>query len=401
MNEEALIVAENAVIGCMLADNATIPEVLAKTGADDYSGRNVAVVEAVAGLSVAGTVVDPLTVWGELVRRGRGHSVGSSATLFELQSFGIPQTLNYHLDEVVKAKRLRQFQIFATRFAEATNHPEADPANLAARLVRAGEQASDTVGDTADIHVPTLREFLDTPDPEYDWVIPDMLERGDRLILTGAEGLGKSTLFRQLAVCVAAGVHPFSNRTIQQKRTLIVDCENGPVTMRRKLRPLAIQARQQGYGADDTLFVEGRPEGLNLLDPRDQQWLIQRVQRIQPAVLFTGSLYKLFEEDPNKEQPARTVAAVLDRCRVAGNCAVVLEAHSPHAQGSANDRAVRPIGASMWLRWPEFGYGLRPAEGSSRDERIVDFVPWRGDRDERAWPRQLRSGSIWPWEEPY
>ena len=63
------------------------------------------------------------------------------------------------------------------------------------------------------------------------------------------------------------------------------------------------------------------------------------------------------------------------------------------------ERNVRPIGASLWLRWPEFGYGLRPASGFDPAERLVDFVGWRGDRDVRNWPKQLRAGSLWPWED--
>jgi hypothetical protein len=169
--------------------------------------------------------------------------------------------------------------------------------------------------------------------------------------------------------------------------------------MRRKLRPLATQARLRGQGAGQTLFIEGRPEGLDLTDPAGQQWLVARVAALQPAALFTGSLYKLFEGDPNKEEPARAVSAVLDRCRAVANCAIVIEAHSGHSSNQAGERHVRPIGASLWLRWPEFGYGLRPTKDFDKNTRVVDFVGWRGDRDERDWPRRLKAGSVWPWEQ--
>lgn len=39
---------------------------------------------------------------------------------------------------------------------------------------------------------PDLWEFIGTPDEPFDWIVPDMLERGDRLMLTGFEGLGKA-----------------------------------------------------------------------------------------------------------------------------------------------------------------------------------------------------------------
>jgi hypothetical protein len=39
---------------------------------------------------------------------------------------------------------------------------------------------------------PDLWEFLAQPDDPHDWIVPELLERGDRLILTGYEGLVKT-----------------------------------------------------------------------------------------------------------------------------------------------------------------------------------------------------------------
>jgi hypothetical protein len=66
---------------------------------------------------------------------------------------------------------------------------------------------------------------------------------------------------------------------------------------------------------------------------------------------------------------------------------VLLEMHTGHAQGGGR-RPIRPINNSLWLRWPEFGLHLGDAGMISR---------WRGDRDERSWPAQLKRGGAWPW----
>ncbi len=53
----------------------------------------------------------------------------------------------------------------------------------------------------------------------YDWLVPNLLERKDRLIVTGGEGSGKSYLLRQMAVMMASGMHPFDkNRQIDPLR---------------------------------------------------------------------------------------------------------------------------------------------------------------------------------------
>lgn len=390
--------AEVAVLGILMAHpDQAAPDVYALVKPTDFTGPHVLVAEAIYGLRVKRLPIDPMSVGQEMKRRSTLTRVGGMAFVESVSRYTALAALDSYLAEIVAAKRLRMLNESAAKVQQwtAADH---DPAELAQYMVNAGQAVLDAAMTDEDIDTPTLDEFLSGQDPEYDWIVPGVLERSDRLILTGSEGLGKSTLFRQLAVTIAAGIHPFRHTPIPPQRVLYVDCENGATHMRRKLRPLAIQAKLQGHGAGQTLFVEGRPEGLNLLSPAGQNWLLRRVSALQPAALFTGSLYKMFEGDPIKEEPARGVASVLDRCRAAANCAIVVEAHSGHATGMAGERHVRPIGASLWLRWPEFGYGLRATKDFNPDTRLVDFVPWRGDRDEREWPKRLQAGRIWPWE---
>ena len=74
-----------------------------------------------------------------------------------------------------------------------------------------------------------------------------------------------------------------------------------------------------------------------------------------------------------------------------------LRAIAGHGTGADGSRNVRPAGTSLWLRWPEFGYGLRAGSDYDPRTRAVQFVPWRGDRSERDWPKSLRAGGSWPW----
>jgi hypothetical protein len=75
-----------------------------------------------------------------------------------------------------------------------------------------------------------------------EWVIEGLLAQGDRLVLTASEGLGKSTLLRQIAVCAAAGLHPFHSAPIDPVKVLVVDCENGRKLSRDRYRPLVAKA---------------------------------------------------------------------------------------------------------------------------------------------------------------
>jgi RecA-family ATPase len=219
-------------------------------------------------------------------------------------------------------------------------------------------------------------------------------------MLTGSEGTGKSHFLRQIAVCLAAGINPVGFARIDLLRILLIDCENGARHTRRQLRPLRDIANAAGRPIPvGSLRILMRPSGLDLTGEDDSAWLLERVIAHKPDVLIIGPLYRLHAQNPNEEMPARQTIAALDAARIAASCAVILEAHAGHAQ-NGKPRDLRPTGSSLWLRWPEFGYGLAATEVDDKDRATkVDLKAWRGPRDEREWPRAFTRGkpSEWPW----
>jgi len=259
-------------------------------------------------------------------------------------------------------------------------------------------------GEKPDL-APDLYEFLAVVDPPDEWVIPGILERGDRLIWTGYEGLGKSVLTRQLAVCAAAGIHPFTDEEFEPQRVLYIDCENPDRKSRRHFRKLERIARWKGRAVPEGILrILQRPAGVDLTREAGAAWLLERVTAHKPDLLVVGPLYRLHAADTNEESAARTVVAAIDAARIRADCALITEAHAGHGEAALN-RSVRPAGSSLFLRWPEFGYGIKPL-GDADDNghhRSAAVVTWRGPREERHWPKELCWGdgeSDWPWIVP-
>lgn len=247
-------------------------------------------------------------------------------------------------------------------------------------LEHAAEAAAADVDDTVE-----LDELLGTPDEPYDWLIEGLVERGDRVILTGLEGRGKSTFLRQFAVKAASGIHPFDDSAQPPLQVLYVDLENSRRQVRRKVGELRAAA---GGAYDGRLRFTFRPEGIDLTRTPDVAWLATVIGAHRPDLVVIGPIYKMATGDPKDEQTARVVSTVLDQLRTTHQCALLIEAHTPYADGAKSKRPERPYGASLWSRWPEFGIYLGP-EG--------DLLHWRGQRDERAWPRKVERGQPWPW----
>lgn len=252
---------------------------------------------------------------------------------------------------------------------------------------------------------PDLWEFIQVPDEDYDWVVPNMLERGDRLVWTGFEGLGKSMAMRQMAVMIAAGMHPFTWDDIPPMRVLLIDCENSEQQSRRKFRPLAATSVKFGHRVPEgALRLIHKPAGIDVSRPDDAAWLLERVTAHKPDILFIGPFYRLHAGNINEEGAARHTVNILDQARTAADCAMVIEAHAGHGEQGAN-RSVRPVGSSLLLRWPEFGFGIAPPPDAPpllAGERCTTVVvkSWRGARDDRYWPSRLTYGGEgnWPWK---
>jgi hypothetical protein len=123
---------------------------------------------------------------------------------------------------------------------------------------------------------------------------------------------------------------------------------------------------------------------------------MRRVEKIKPDVLIIGPVYRLHAGNPNDEELARKVSVVIDEARATAGCTVLMEAHAPHGN-NIGPRSLRPLGSSLWMRWPEFGFGLRPVEDEKSAQNVEGargrrVVPWRGSRDERDWPALRQAG---------
>jgi 5S rRNA maturation endonuclease (ribonuclease M5) len=244
-------------------------------------------------------------------------------------------------------------------------------------------------------------EYLgqDIGTPEF--VIDRTLARGEVLMITGFEGHGKSTLLKQIAMMTSFGVHFTTLQPMPPKKVLFIDGENTTMDNYadfKKLRWLADQDSSAARGADrEKLFIL-EPGPINLGDEQTFAWLIERVQGHQPDLIIIGPIYNLVARDLSSEDEARKLKAAIDSARRVCNSAVILEHHVPHESGGIRD--TRPIGSSLLLRWPNFGFGLQPVKDSTPP--IYDWKPWRGGRRrDREWPSRLGIGGSlsWPWVE--
>lgn len=385
--------AEKAVIGALVADARMLREVMTEcTPADFADTRLGSIYSGILHMQTQREPIDLLTVEAHLPTWG---IQGISIVDLSGWSTAVPTAKNAGLyaGQVRKAALARGLRSVAEvmRDESDTVAPEQAISNAMGSLkeLRANHTADD-------LQSMTLDEVL-TQEVEYDWLIPDLIERRDRAMFTAAEGAGKSTLLRQMAITAASGIHPFREYPIDPVRVLVVDAENSATQWGRESRRWAPSVDILGGSEPYKRLRLACVPRLDLSGDRDLSKVHRLIDEHEPDMVVIGPLYRLTPKLNNDEDAAPLLAA-LDTIRDRG-IAMLIEAHAGHQTNPSGERDLRPRGSSQLMGWPEFGYGLRKAK---KNPMHVDMVRWRGDRDSRGWPAKLGRSNVdgsqrWPW----
>lgn len=385
--------AERAVIGAALLAPDSIRFATDHISGDDFADRRLgAAFTAIHHRHTNGEPIDEITIAADLAS---GRYRLTNLELFDCRhATPAASTMSHYARIVADHAGKRRLEIFAIRAQQAAR-AGGSYSDIMEAVRREWSDLQQAAARTTDAYVPTLGELLDGP-TDYEWVVPNLLEKQDRLVITGGEGAGKSYFVQQLAILSAAGIHPTTFAPITPVPVLVVDAENSNKQWRRRVGPFTAKAARVG-SADPrmTMRIKTLPR-MNILDEKDLGLVHRWIDEHAPDLLVIGPFYKLTPKAINSDDDAAPLIAALDGIRARG-CAIVMEAHAGKALGSDGERSLAPRGASALMGWPEFGFGLRLVHDPHGPSVEADLVRWRGDRDQRAWPHKIRRGGIWPW----
>jgi hypothetical protein len=382
--------AEHFVIGaCLLSKDAVrfAEDILGPS--DFYRPQLGDAFAVIAAMRTAGEPVEPYTVGVKLKER---RTLGlDTMDLFKfMEATPSAHTVEFYAKQVREDAVKRALRAAGQKLMQQSGTDGTPPAKA----------LSDAMEDLRAIreHTPghgigskKLADILAVAE-DHDWVVPRLFERGDRMIITGFEGFGKSTWIRQMAIQFAAGINPITMDLIEPLRVQVVDVENTEGQWRKEVRGMVKKARE--YGAGDPGNIDIACHGrIDLTKDAALSAVHRLLDENKPDVLFIGPIYKMVPNGINNDDDAAPLITALDSLRDRG-VVLVMEGHSPKGSGQ-HVRDLSPRGSAALMGWPEFGFGLAPESETSANAVIQR---WRGDRSSGTdWPKTLERGGPFPW----
>jgi hypothetical protein len=388
---------EKQLLGWMLLPGAfQLDRVIGRIEPEDfYNPTNAKIFAAISDLYAAGEQVNHLALPPEI------HSADIDA-VFAASDIATPERVIGRIVDVANTRDVtRALHRGLSGLAEGSE--TAEVAKSTSEALTASVHRSS--GDPTAVSVGEILEWTDKTAP---WLLDGMMRRGHRAMIVAGEGMGKSFLLRQIGLKAAAGLHPFRTGVLLKNgpvKVLNVDLENSKDQILTATRWITggIKAELPEIDVNGLPFWSANwPERIDIRSRGGRARLERELRAHRPELLIFGPMYRSFLKSGREsdEEVAGEVTQILDDFRARYELTVIMENHAPHSAGQGK-RTMRPVGSSLWLRWPEFGFGLQAENTKDGEPRKFKLERWRGDRVASQWPEFLEWSKRYPWQGVY
>ncbi len=249
--------------------------------------------------------------------------------------------------------------IAATRAAlDPDRVPETGGVDLSSLYRRMGD-LDEAAALVAGYPVIDWEQLLSTPPPPPDWIMPDVMERGQFVCIYAPEGHGKSLVMQQQMGLAVAGRIVAGGELIRPATVLYLDQENST-------RDLHMRYTASGFKPEELArlvysFADGMPY---LHTPAGARELFALVAKYRADVVVLDTFARFVEGEQNApEAPNAFFKLVAKPLTDAGVTVVVLD-------HTAKDRNIRgPIGSRAKTATPHLVWRMEKVEGD--DETLL------------------------------
>src|SRR5699024_3006039 len=179
---------EQLTIASCLRNPDVIPLVRSKVDPQDFTHpRDEYVFAAILELHKSRAPVEPFTVTDVAIQKG-AMGLKRADLIAWMGQVSSGHSATYYAEEVRQAATTRRLKALTPRFQKENNDAQAQASDAMQRRMHGLEEIRDSTISSG-LLAKALAEILATPGSPEDWIMPNVLEKGDRLIVTGQEGM--------------------------------------------------------------------------------------------------------------------------------------------------------------------------------------------------------------------
>jgi archaellum biogenesis ATPase FlaH len=322
---ESVAQTERALLGSILLVNTLWPKVAVLSVEDFCLDSHRRIFRQMAAMFEDRLPVDLVTLTDRLVRLHQIESCGDATYIASLIELTVPENVSAYVRSIRTAAVERRVAQQIELLASTSELGLLDrSASLRAQCQRLIDSLDAVQFDDSCIHATTdVLNIFSIEVPDVDFIVRDILPRGNVVLVTGDPGCGKSFFMLRMGVSIAMGTE-FLGCACEATPVLIIDKENPIQLQRQRLRILA-------GGPVPGLKIWGGwlPDPPPMLD--DARLL--RIARQERPVIVFDSLVRFHDVDENSASEMRHVMAHVRRLAVAGATVILLH-HKPKSDES-------------------------------------------------------------------
>lgn len=313
--------AEASILGGILIRNEVLAELEDLEPDAFFDQRNAIVFRAMRELQAAGRPIDVVTVELEIERFDRTYethkleAIGGVAYLGQL-ALRVPTADNVvaYANTVKLLHRHRQALVALSTALERArtwpHEPEELISEVAGELQRIeADHVSTTRAKKARWTVPIIEYLGDTEpddDDSEDWIIRDLIPRGEPFMWGGPMKSGKTWAALDLCIAIATGSSwlEFENTLRRPARVLGIFREDNKRRLHKRLWELT---RPRGITPHHAAIVENlriSRESLRLPDARDQRRFVDEIKAFGADFVLIDNLTRVMVGDANSTRDA-------------------------------------------------------------------------------------------------
>lgn len=310
--------AEASILGGVILHNEVLGLISDVEVEDFFDHKHKVVFQAIRNLEHAKRPIDIVTLEVEIQKQGKLEAIGGVTFLGELVTL-VPtaENVRHYADEVRLHRRNRDaIVVIGSALERAKTWPH-DIAELVPEIRGELQRLEQThqSSSTRTLHwtMPTA-DYLGSEEPSdddaEDWVMRDLIPRGEPFLLGGPAKSGKTWTVLDMMVALALGDDwlKFTNTLGRPARVIGIFREDGKRRLHKRPWELA-RARGLSFRhpwLDANLRISREP--IYLPDSRDERRLIEEAKAFKADVIFVDNLTRVMLGASNDEKDFKAFA---------------------------------------------------------------------------------------------